>query len=497
MNKGNISPAPAAFSLDNVADLYIRVSTTEQAEEGYSVGEQEARLRSYCSAMGFTVNAVHIDPGYSGATLNRPGINQVIKDVRSGCVKKVIVWKLDRLSRSQKDTLVLLEDVFLENGCNFVSLMESFDTATPFGRCIVGILAAFAQMERENIKSRLMMGKQAGLKEGNYYSGITPIGYKSELQENGKRALVVDSYMSQAVQDMYRLYSSGRSLGEVGVYVQKKYGVYADRDRRAAADQCSRVLRNPVYAGRVFMNDMEYVGKHEALVSPEVWKQVNDRLAQNQKAYKRAYTGSDGLLSGLLFCGDCGARLSIRQWGWKGSKVNKYICYSVSRCSKRMIRSDSCSNRKNHFNVADLDALVLGEIKKLALDPASLDALVEERSGAPAAPNLDAFRERLANIEKQITRLLNLYQTGIVSLEEIQGRLAALKEERETAQNCLEEAEGESSGKMSKKEATDALASLAGVIEAGDSDRLYSLVHSLIEKVVVLNGEITIYWAFC
>ena len=66
MDKRNISPAPAAFSLDNVADLYIRVSTTEQAEEGYSVGEQEARLRSYCSAMGFTVNAVHIDPGYSG-----------------------------------------------------------------------------------------------------------------------------------------------------------------------------------------------------------------------------------------------------------------------------------------------------------------------------------------------------------------------------------------------------------------------------------------------
>ena len=107
---------PDAFNLENMADLYIRVSTTEQAEEGYSVGEQEARLRSYCSAMGFTINAVHIDPGYSGATLDRPGINQVIKDVRGGYVKKVIVWKLDRLSRSQKDVLILLEDVFLENG---------------------------------------------------------------------------------------------------------------------------------------------------------------------------------------------------------------------------------------------------------------------------------------------------------------------------------------------------------------------------------------------
>ena len=499
MNKGNIGPAPAAFSLDNVADLYIRVSTTEQAEEGYSVGEQEARLRSYCSAMGFTVNAVHIDPGYSGATLNRPGINQVIKDVRSGCVKKVIVWKLDRLSRSQKDTLVLLEDVFLQNGCNFVSIMESFDTATPFGRCIVGILAAFAQMERENIKARLVMGKQAGLKEGNYYSGITPIGYKSELQENGKRTLVVDPFTSQAVKDMYKLYSSGRSLGEIGVYVQEKYGINTKFCRTDAASACSRILRNPVYAGRVVMGDLEYSGKHEALVSPEVWQKVNDRLSQNKKAFKRTYSGSDGLLSGLLFCGDCGARMSIRNWGWKqkGKPITKkYICYSVSRCSKRMIKSDSCSNRKEHFTVSDLDALVLEEIKKLALDPASLDALAEESAGE-TPPDLGAFRERLGNVEKQITRLLNLYQNGVVELEEIQDRLSALKEERKAAQNCLDEAEAENSGKMSKGEAAAVLASLSGIIEAGDSDGLYALVHSLIEKVVILNGDVTIYWAFC
>ena len=76
MNQKTSNSAPTTFNLENVADLYIRVSTTEQAEEGYSVGEQEARLRSYCDAMGFIVNAVHIDPGYSGATLDRPGINR-------------------------------------------------------------------------------------------------------------------------------------------------------------------------------------------------------------------------------------------------------------------------------------------------------------------------------------------------------------------------------------------------------------------------------------
>ena len=156
----------AAIDFNNVVDLYIRVSTSEQAEEGYSVAEQEERLRSYCAAYNYTINAVHVDPGFSGASLDRPAIKKVMSDVEHGRCKKVIVWKLDRLSRSQKDTLILLEDVFLANDCNFISLMESFDTSTPFGRCIVGILAAFAQMERENIKIRTMMGRQARIQIG-------------------------------------------------------------------------------------------------------------------------------------------------------------------------------------------------------------------------------------------------------------------------------------------------------------------------------------------
>lgn len=191
-----------------------------------------------------------------------------------------------------------------------------------------------------------------------------------------------------------------------------KYGIFSTFIRNRAAAQCARIARNPVYAGVVRLKDLEYAGKHEALVSQELWQKVNDRLAANKKVYKRMCSNSDGLLSGLLFCGDCGARMSIRQWGWNGKKgyrLNKYICYSVSRCNKTMIKDENCSNRKDLFNVSDLDALVLEEIKNLSLDPAALDA----------------------------------------------------------------------------------------IIEAGDGAGLYNLVHSLIEKVVVLNGNITIYWAFC
>lgn len=198
-----------SIDLNNIVDLYIRVSTSEQAEEGYSVAEQEERLRNYCAAYNYTIHAVHIDPGFSGASLNRPGIKKVMDDVEHGRCKKVIVWKLDRLSRSQKDTLILLEDVFLANDCHFISLLESFDTSTPFGRCIVGILATFAQMERENIKMRTMMGRQARIKEGHFHGSRCPTGYTFKYSPDGtllSNDLEVNPYAAKLVHEAYRLF---------------------------------------------------------------------------------------------------------------------------------------------------------------------------------------------------------------------------------------------------------------------------------------------------
>ena len=122
---------------DILVDLYTRVSTDTQAEEGYSLAEQESRLRLYAESQGWKVHAIHRDGGYSGKDLNRPGIQSVIADAQSHQIQKVVVYKLDRLSRSQKNTLYLIEDVFLENGVDFVSMTESLDTdgyrSCPFG----------------------------------------------------------------------------------------------------------------------------------------------------------------------------------------------------------------------------------------------------------------------------------------------------------------------------------------------------------------------------
>ncbi len=490
----NISIDP---DFGNVVDLYIRVSTAEQAEEGYSVGEQEARLRSYCGAYNFVINAVRVDPGYSGASLDRPGIQQVIRDVRAGACKKVIVWKLDRLSRSQKDTLILLEDVFLENGCNFVSIMESFDTSTPFGRCIVGILAAFAQMERENIKARTMMGKQAGLKAGNFYAPYAPIGYTFARDPSGAKHLEVDPYWSQMIKELYERLDAGEAIGEIGALFSKKYGFYKGT-RNSTATKLSQIARSYTYCGKVRYGGKIYDGNHEAIVSPELWERVNARLSENQKAYKRMYTVSDGILSGLLFCGCCGARMSIRNWGYGDHKTKRYVCYSVSRCNKNMIKDPNCTNRGAHYAVSELDALVLGEIKKLALDKSAFDALLKEKSSA-APPDVDAFQDRMADLDRQINRILNLYQTGLVEMDELQRRVSVLQEERAAVAESIAalEEEMKDSGHLPASAAWESICSLQAVLDGGDSDTAYAIVHSLIEKIVVYKHDVTIYWSFC
>lgn len=494
MKQKELSQASATFNLDNVADLYIRVSTTEQAEEGYSVEAQEAKLKAYCIAMGYRINRICVDPGYSGASTERPGLQGLIVDVRSGRCKKILVWKLDRLSRSQKDTLILLEDVFLANGCDFISIMENFDTSTPFGRCIVGILAAFAQMERENIRIRTTMGRIAKIRKGYFSGSRAPIGYRFK---NGCNELSIDPYTSIMVREVFQLFLSGTGLNAIGLHMLEKYGTgLYDWGKNTAI---RRILSNPVYMGKVRIKDDLYDGIHEALISTSDWYAASALLEHNRLLDKRSYRYSigipgkgDNLLTGLLFCGDCGARMYAR----KVSKATKkYICHSVARTSPAMIKSDHCSNRLHPYTVADLDDLIIGEIKKLALDRSYFDAMVERCRDEPSF-DLSAIQERITEIDKQMERLLNLYQTGVIDLDEVGPRLGTLKEEKEKLQqNLLSAGPAEAPNRLDP--VWEELQGFSAVVASGDLEATQRLIHALIDKIVVLNDDVTIYWSFC
>ena len=158
--------------------LYIRVSTDAQFEEGYSVDAQKEKLEQYCKLKDISDYEFYVDGGWSGSNIERPEMKRMITDIKNREISAVIVYKLDRLSRSQKDTVFLLEDIFNPNECNFISLNENFDTTTPYGKAMIGILSVFAQLERENIRERTRMGMYERVKSGLWMGGgRIPFGY--------------------------------------------------------------------------------------------------------------------------------------------------------------------------------------------------------------------------------------------------------------------------------------------------------------------------------
>ena len=156
---------------ERTAALYVRVSTDAQREEGYSIDAQREMLGAYCVSRGIKSFEYYTDGGFSGSNTDRPELSRLISDVKNGGVACVIVYKLDRLSRSQKDTLFLIEDVFNPMETDFISLNENMDTSTPIGRAMLGIMSAFAQLERETIRERTRMGMRERVKSGLWMGG--------------------------------------------------------------------------------------------------------------------------------------------------------------------------------------------------------------------------------------------------------------------------------------------------------------------------------------
>lgn len=189
------------------ACVYTRVSTAEQAAEGYSIEEQERKCRAAIEVKGWECVKTYSDPGVSGRTMDRPGLQEMIADIKSGKIEAVVIWKLDRLSRKQRDTMEIIEDVIDANHVELISLRETLDTTSPWGRAMIGILSSFNQMESENIQERTQMGRDAKLKKGGYAGGRPPLGY---MTVNGELVIVPEE--AEIVRLIFKLRDEGYTL---------------------------------------------------------------------------------------------------------------------------------------------------------------------------------------------------------------------------------------------------------------------------------------------
>jgi site-specific DNA recombinase len=188
---------------------YVRVSTDEQAHEGVSLDAQTAKIKSYCDFSDFTLRAVVRDEGRTGKTTDRAGLQEVMRAVEAGEVSAVVVYKLDRLSRSVIDTLQLIE-AMEARGVAFHSIQEKVDTKSAIGRFFLTILAAFAQMERDLISERTSLALQHKKSQGQHV-GTIPYGYR--IDKAGK--LASDSREADVIRQARELRAAGRTLQQI------------------------------------------------------------------------------------------------------------------------------------------------------------------------------------------------------------------------------------------------------------------------------------------
>jgi site-specific DNA recombinase len=349
--------------------IYVRVSTQDQAEEGYSIGRQTESLIKYCETREWSVSRIFCDAGYSGSNMNRPHLQALINSISS--FDAVLVYKLDRLSRSQKDTLYLLEDVFEAHGVSFFSLSESFDTSSPFGKAAIGILSVFAQLEREQIRERMAMGRLGRIKSGKTSAwAVQPFGYdyaEGELIPNSEEGLIV--------RHIYEDFLAGKTVTQIA----KELNVsdFLCRKKVWYYRTVKAVLTNAVYTGVTNYKGQIYRGNHIPIIDSAIFESVRAELESRRKC---AASQNNNLrpfspkymLSGLLECGYCGSGFKIVLGRVKadGSRSRKYECVmnravTGSRCAREKRKLPKTKGRRLcRYSMEELEVRVITKLRR-------------------------------------------------------------------------------------------------------------------------------------
>ena len=416
----------------NKVAIYVRVSTSSQAEEGYSIDEQKDKLEAYCKIKDWKIYDVYIDGGFSGANIQRPELERLISDAKRKKIDIVLVYKLDRLSRSQKDTLFLIEDVFAKNDVAFISLQENFDTSTPFGKASIGMLSVFAQLEREQIKERMMLGKEGRAKNGKTMSWTTiPFGYDYS-KETG--ILTVNPTQALIVNRIFTEYLNGKSV--VKIIRDLNAEGHVGRKQPWGETITKYLLKNETYLGKVKYKDNVYEGQHEPIITQELFDLVQLEVEKRQISALEKYNNprpfrAKYMLSGLMKCGYCGASLSLKYT----RKDKNGISHHKYQCRNRHSKDLEKRCESGWYSQEELEKDVIKELERLKLNPKHRNETLAKKE---ETIKVEEIKKQLERINKQVSKLTELYLDEIITRKELDEKNAKIKTERQFLEEQLE-----------------------------------------------------------
>jgi site-specific DNA recombinase len=387
--------------------VYTRKSTEEGLEmEFNSLDAQREACEAYVTSQRaegwLLVSDRYDDGGFSGGTLERPALKRLLADIEAGRVDVVVVYKIDRLSRSLMDFSRLVE-VFDRRNVTFVSITQSFNTTTSMGRLTLNVLLSFAQFEREVIGERIRDKFAASRKRGMWMGGWAPLGY--EVKE---RKLVVNEQDAKLVKSIFqRFLKAGsatilaRQLVQEGV--RNKYGKLVDKGI------LYKMLNNPVYIGVALHKGVSYPGEHVGIIDLKIWDKVQARFQESPRkraAATRAKTPS--LLKGIIF-GPTGAAMSPTHTRKNGRLYRYYLSQTVLKQGSR-----DCPVAR--VPAAEIEKIVIDQVRLLLLSPEIIVQTWRSARNSIKGMTESEVRDALQAFDPLWNQLFPAEQTRIIQL---------------------------------------------------------------------------------
>ena len=336
--------------------VYTRKSTEDGLEKEFNTleaqresGENYIKSQAY---QGWEIIPTHYDDGgYSGGTLKRPALQQLLKDVEAGMVDMIVVYKIDRLTRSLIDFSKLVE-IFDRNQCSFVSVTQNFNTYDSMGRLTLNVLLSFAQFEREVITERIRDKVDASKKKGMWMGGVLPLGYVSV---NKKLEIVPEE--AKIVRLAFEKYLIFRSEIAVAEWLNNNgYTTLSKGNGKFTHMRVSSMLKNVLYIGKVPHKDKVYDGQHHAIISRELFDEVQKIKSQNRVGrLAPSRFVEHALLKGLIYCDCCQAAMIST----KSNKKNKVYEYYTSF---RAVKEGFNNCKIGSIPAGEMDNFVLRQI---------------------------------------------------------------------------------------------------------------------------------------
>lgn len=398
--------------------IYLRVSTREQSEEGFSIRAQKQRLEAYVSSQDWVIYDYYIDEGKSAKDTNRPELQRMMDDVEYFDV--ILVYKLDRLTRSVLDLYKLLEH-FDKHDTKFKSATEIYDTTTATGRLFLTLVAALAQWERENLSERVSMGMARMVEEGKWHGGKLPIGYKYENKQ-----IVINEEESPAVRVIYEMYANGNGGKKICGYLNS-HGYKMRKAKHWDVSQVHSILSNPAYIGDFRYKDQIMKGFAPPIVSESLFHRVQQIKKSRQNKHPREIT-SNYIFTGMIICHRCGSKMHGKK---KESRGNVYMMYS-------------CAGRINgicdipYINELHIEEQLLSAIEKVQKEYVGIETEIETNDTTKEKERLN---KELDAIKKRRKKWQEAFVNEAITVEELREHNAQDEERMHQIQKKLNELE--------------------------------------------------------